>query len=278
MAPSAGESRPGRRPTGGRAGARGFRLLSAAAITLALLLAFATVGSAAAPTIEATFGGSGYSWSPSSASAGIGGSVNFKNQSGSVEHGVSWTGGPDTPSCTGVPIDKGDTSWSGSCTFDQAGTYTFRCTVHPTEMKGSITVTSGTEPPPPTEGTSGPVATGLQLAGQQRGSSVRGSIELLRAGSGSSLRVELRAARSRLFGAGRKGMAAAGRLVRSSPATGRLEFSVPLKGTALRALRSLGTLPLQATVTATAPGGDSLKRTRTVVMHLKRRITGYENR
>lgn len=276
MAPSAGERRPGRRATGGRAAAPGFRLPFAAALGLGLF--FASVGSAAEPTIEATFGGSSYAWTPSSAMIGAGGTVAFKNNSNAVPHGVRWTGGPAKPSCSsGVEQEK--TSWSGTCTFAQAGTYSFVCTVHPTEMKGTVTVTSGTEPPPPPpEGTqSGPVATGLQLAGQQRGSSMRGSIELLRGGSGTSLKVELRAARSRLFGAGRKGMATAGRLVRTSPATGRLEFSVPLKSAALRALRSLEKLPLQATVTATAPGGESFKRTRTVVMHLKRRITGYES-
>lgn len=260
-----------------RFAARRLRLPFAAVVALGLF--FSSVGSAAEPTIEATFGSSGFSWSPSSASIGPGGTVAFKNSSNAVPHGVRWTGGPEKPGCSsGVPVEGEKTSWSGTCTFAQVGTYSFVCTVHPTEMKGTIAVTSGTEPPPPPEGTqSGPVATGLRLAGHQRGSSVRGSIEMLRAGSGSSLKVELRAARSRLFGAGRKGTVTAGRLVHSSLATGKLEFSVSLKGAALRALRSLGRLPLQVTVTATAPGAESLKRTRTVVMHLKRRITSYES-
>jgi plastocyanin len=239
---------------------------------------FASLGSAAEPTVEATFGGSGFSWTPSSVSVGAGGTVAFKNSSASVPHGVRWTGGPEKPGCSsGVAVEQEKTNWSGTCTFAQAGTYSFVCTVHPIEMKGTIAVSStGGELPPPPEGTpSGPVATGLRLARRQSGTSVRGSIEMRRGGSGSSLEIELRAAKRLLFGGSRKGMAAAGRLVRAAPATGTVNFAIPLKGPARRVLRTLGKLPLQVTVTATAPGADALKRTRTVVMHLQRRI-GYE--
>jgi plastocyanin len=253
------------------------RLLAAAAVALVFPFALVSLGSAAEPTIETHEGGGNpiFSWSPSTASIGPGGTVGFKNNSNAVPHGVRWTGGPEKPGCSGVPIEETKTNWSGTCTFTQTGTYSFVCPLHPTEMKGSITVTNGGEPPPPPPGgaQSGPAASGLRLAGQQRGSSVRGSIEILPAGSGGSLKVELRAARNRLFGAGRKGMATAGRLVRSSLSASILPFSVSLNGAALRALRSLGTLTVNVTVTATAPGAESLKRTRTVVMHLKRRIT-----
>lgn len=278
MAPAQGERRPGRESTAGRAAARGFRLLSIAAVALVFLFALVSLVSAADPTIEAHEGGSPFlSWSPSTVSTSPGGTVAFKNPSNSVPHGVRWNGGPEKPGCSGVPIEATKTSWNGTCTFALAGTYTFVCPLHFEEMKGSITVTNGTEPPPPPpEGTqSGPVAARLQLPGKQRGTSVRGSIELLRGGTGSRLQVSLRAARSRLFGAGRKGTTSAGRLVRSSPAAGNLEFSVSLSGAARRALRSLGSLPLQATVTVTAPGGDSFKRTRAVVMKPPRRIVAY---
>jgi hypothetical protein len=39
------------------------------------------------------------------------------------------------------------TNWSGSCSFTQAGTYTFFCTVHGSEMTATVTV-NGAGPPP----------------------------------------------------------------------------------------------------------------------------------
>jgi len=38
--------------------------------------------------------------------------------------------------------------WAGECTFATAGTYTFLCTVHSSEMTGTVIVTSGSEPTP----------------------------------------------------------------------------------------------------------------------------------
>jgi plastocyanin len=276
MAPKAGESRPGRESTGRRSGARGFRLLISALTALVIPFAFSSLGSAADPTVEATFNSSGFSWTPSSVSVSTGGTVAFKNGSASVPHGVRWTGGPEKPGCTGVPVEAEKTSWSGTCTFAQAGTYSFVCTVHPTEMKGTIAVSStGEPPPPPGEGLpTGPVATDLRLAGRQAGNRVHGSIQMLRGGSGSSLAIELRAAKHLLFGGGQKGTVAVGRLVRSSPATGTLTFTISLKRSARRALRDLGKLSLRVTVKASAPGADPLKLTRTVVMHAQRR-NGY---
>lgn len=233
----------------------------ALAPALVLALPFAGVGSAAGPSIEAVLGPGGYAWSPATATIAAGGSVTFKNPSGGIPHGVSWTGGPDTPSCAEVPIDEGGTSWTGACTFDRAGTFAFRCTVHPVEMKGTITVTdaSGAPPPPEPPPASGPVAASLELAGRQRGMLVHGSIEILRGGPGSRLEVGLSVAAQR-YGA------MAGRLVRSSPADGTLRFGVPLRKAARKALRRLATLRLRVTVTATASDGESLRRTRPVVM------------
>lgn len=82
--------------------------------------------------------------------------VKFANTTGTVPHGLKFTGGTAgvQPSCTGVPPEVGATKWEAHCTFAKAGTYTFICTVHPTEMTGTITVTNG-EPTVVTEGTSG---------------------------------------------------------------------------------------------------------------------------
>src|SRR6478735_3923108 len=107
------------------------RLPLALLLGCALALPFAAGSSADVPAIEAAGpGGSGYFWKPSTATVGIGGTVSFKNGSGVVPHGVTWTGGPEKPSCSGVPVEQEKTSWNGTCTFAQAGTYAFVCTVH----------------------------------------------------------------------------------------------------------------------------------------------------
>jgi len=233
-------------------------------------IAFAAASLAAEPTIEAV-GGGPYAWSPSSAQTAPGGTVTFKNPSGSALHGVTWTGGPETPTCSNVPIDNGKTSWTGICSFTQAGTYSFYCPVHPIEMKGTIAVGSASSPspgspPPPGSPTDGAVATALKLAKKQRGRAVRGSIRLLRAGSGSRLVVELTASRKRLLGAGHAGKMRVGRLARSSPTSGRYRFAVSLRRVARRALRHGEALPLMTTVTVTSSDGDVFKRARAVVM------------
>jgi hypothetical protein len=66
--------------------------------------------------------------------------VTFENTSPLVKHGVVWTGGPEMPSCPGVPLDEGKVTWHGVCTFSHAGLYAFHCYVHPTEMTGTIVV------------------------------------------------------------------------------------------------------------------------------------------
>lgn len=252
--------------TGGCFRARRVRLPFAAVAALGLVFAFASVGSAADPTIEPSFGSSGYSWSPSSVTVSTGGTVAFKNSSDVVPHGVRWTGGPEKPGCSsGVAVEQEKTSWSGTCTFAQAGTYSFVCTVHPIEMKGTIAVGSTGEPPPPPAEESplrGPASRALKLAKSQRGSSVRGSIDLTQASAGGRLEVLLFMRK-----AGGSAGARVGRLVRSPLGAGIRSFSVPLKSSARRALRSRGRLSLSAQVIVTPLGGTGLTLKRGVTLH-----------
>jgi plastocyanin len=234
--------------------ARRLRLPFAAALALGLF--FASVGSAAEPTIEAHEGGSGFSWNPSSASVITGGTVAFKNSSASVPHGVHWTGGPEKPSCSsGVAVEQEKTSWSGTCTFAQDGTYSFVCTVHPTEMRGTIAVTSTGEPPPVEPPPAESPVRALKLARNQHGGTVRGSLELSPAAAGGKLEV--------LLSNGR-----AGRLVRSGLAAGRVSFAVPLKRSMRRTLRSRGKVSLAVRVIVTPPAGTPLTLKRGVTLHV----------
>jgi plastocyanin len=252
-------------------------LLSAALLGIAGVLLAVAVSAAEGPTIEAAGGVyGGYYWSPSSSEVGTGGTVTFKNTSGLVEHGVVWDNGPETPSCTGVPINEGKTNWHGSCTFTKPGTYQFHCYVHPTEMKGTITVspngTITTNPPPPVEAPgsplNGPASKALDISKKQRGPSVRGSIELSQAGAGSKLRVELRVRGASLFGAGHKGTVGVGQLVRSSLQAGRVSFTVSLNGLGRRALRRHMRLPLSVTVIVIPLKQGALKLRRGLILHV----------
>lgn len=224
-------------------------------------------GSAEGPTIESAGPGSnGYFWKPSTASIGLGGSVTFRSTSTTVPHAVRWTGGPEIPSCAGVPSEGEPTNWSGNCTFAQAGTYTFVCNVHPTEMKGAITVGTSEVPPPPPPppgGASesplrGPVASALKLARSQHGTSVRGSVALSQASAGGRLDVLLIAKRG-----GR-----VGRLTRLYLKPGRLTFTVPLKPRARRMLRASKKLPLTVQIVVAPPGRAALTLKKGVVLHV----------
>jgi plastocyanin len=122
------------------------RLLLGLLLGVAALGVIATGGLAAEPTIEVTGNSlATYAWTPSTAEIASGGSVAFKNATANF-HGLDWeSGNPETPSCTGTP-SVGQGNWAGSCTFAQGGTYKFYCPVHPTIMKGTVTVTGPAAP------------------------------------------------------------------------------------------------------------------------------------
>ena len=139
-------------------------LLTVCLLGIALLGIGAVSGLAAGPTIEATGSSpANYAWTPSTADVDSGESVNFKNPTG-ASHGLFWESGPETPDCTGTP-SVGQASWSGSCTFVQGGTYKFYCPVHPSQMKGTITVSGPAAPIVSTGSASALSETGATLNG-----------------------------------------------------------------------------------------------------------------
>lgn len=247
----------------------GWRLLALALVSLGVLQLPAG-GSAEGPTVEPAETASGYAWKPDAVTAAPGGTVAFRNPGNVVPHGVHWTGGPEKPSCSGVPVDESGTSWSGSCTFAQAGTYTFVCTVHPEEMKGTITVAAGEPPPPPAPvpgqppaASEGPVVEALRLARRQHGGTVRGSITVSSAAVGGALQVELRAPRAALGGLG-DGTVRVGELHRALTGAGRLSFAVHLHPAAQRALQRRGRLSLIVNTVVKPPGNAAATMTRRV--------------
>jgi plastocyanin len=135
-------------------------------LILSLGAAFAALPTIASseipPAVEAVGTGTGYygqtyAWSPTQTTIAAGGSVTFSTGSTSAPHGIVWTS-PNKPTCaSSVPVGENNDGehWSGSCTFAQAGIYTFHCSVH-AEMTGEVvvnaagttTTTTSTTPPP----------------------------------------------------------------------------------------------------------------------------------
>jgi plastocyanin len=263
----------------------------------------AVASSEANPTISAVNGpgayGEPHEWSPASASVSSGTTVNFQNAGMIFSHGVVWESVPATPSCTGVPIGKGETNWKGTCVFSQPGTYKFYCPVHPTEMRGTITVnangtTTGTTtvttpggPPGTTPtgtatapgaqepgGSSGPsgsplagsASSAIRLPRLQRGGAVRGAIAVSEAGSGGRLQVDLLARRASLAGARHAPLASAGRLVRSPLRAGVVSFKVRLNARATRALRAHHRLALSVRIVIRPLQGSPVTVTRAVLL------------
>jgi plastocyanin len=250
------------------------------------------IASSETPAIEAVNAGLySHYWSPSQASVAAGGVVTLRNQSATA-HGVEWVGGPAKPECTsGVPVGTSPTAsgtnWSGTCTFAQAGTYTFYCTVHGPEMTGTITVsaagvTTNTNPNPPSPttpttptspgtpaaptapGPSGPPFAGpLALRFAARGAALHGALAVTRAGAGGRLEVDVLAT---LPGSHRR--VPVGRLVRGRLAAGRTVFVVRLDAAARRALTRTHGLRLRVRLMLTPTHGRPKTVTRTVQAHV----------
>jgi plastocyanin len=232
------------------------------------------------------FGYGVHSWAPPTATVGAGGTVSFANPYSEVPHGLKFTGGPATPSCAGIPAaastETGAANWHGECAFSTPGTYTFICTVHPGEMKGTITVnsdgtttttTTPTTPTTPTtttpvEPTSGPPLLGSpKIRSSQRGGAVKGSIDISKSGAGNRLEVDVFAKSAALAKAGRSTRVRVGRLARGSVPAGNLSFIVKLDAKARSALKRHRRLALTVRISLTPFYGESTTVTRSVVEH-----------
>jgi plastocyanin len=271
-------------------------LLLAAALGSAVALVPAIASSESGPTVS---GLESIMWSPAQVTVASGSAVSFQNSSSLVAHGVVWeTGNPETPACTGVPIDEGQTNWKGSCTFAKAGTYAYYCSVHGMAMSGTIVVgapgttptptpttptmpttpgTTTTTPPPPSTGEvppgtglvsplAGSTANAIRLARTQHGQSVHGSIQLSPAGAGARLEVELLANSTAPAKRRHSKQLRVGRLVRASLRPGSISFAAPLSRQGRAALHRRGRVALTVRITLTPAHGAAVRVTRLVVL------------
>jgi plastocyanin len=252
-------------------------ILSGALLGLAIAVVPAIAASETGPTIEAVNKpGSGFyaeehhAWSPDAVAAAAGGTVAIRN-TGAVAHGVHWVAGPTTPTCSGVPVgterSASGAHWSGTCTFAQAGTYVFYCTVHGPEMTGRITVGAAGTPVPTPSPLAGSASEAVKLARSQRGRAVRGAIDVSEDGAGARLEVDLLAKRVSLAAGGQPGRVRVGRLVRASLQPGADPLRVALDARARRALATHRRLTLDVRIVVTPASGSIVTITRSVVLH-----------
>ncbi len=234
--------------------------------------------------------GSGANPAPASkVTIAAGGEVKFADNATAAA--VVWTG--SAPVCSGVPTSA-MTKWEGTCKFEQPGTYKFESstlfneggslnytkyeivvegtgtTPTTTTTTTTPTTTTTTAPTTPSEPSSGSPLEGgsraLKLAGNQRGSTVHGSIKVSQAGSGGRLEVGLFAAGASLAKTRHSKQVRIGRLVRSSLKAGSVSFSVPLSAKGKVALRRHRRLALMVKVTLAPLHGAAVTVTRGVVV------------
>jgi plastocyanin len=122
-------------------------LLTCALLGAAVAVLPAVAGSETSPTVSAESNAKtcGYyvnCWVPSQVELTAPGTVTFKNASGTA-HGVVWSSVPATPACSGVPVNASATTFNGTCSFSQPGTYKFYCYVHGPYMSGTVIVNPG---------------------------------------------------------------------------------------------------------------------------------------
>jgi plastocyanin len=138
------------------------------------------IASGDSPPSSASFTAVDFAWDVSGSNSNQttiaqGGTVTFSYPSGSSTHNADFGNGSQPTSCNQtagansgsvppLPHNVTGPGWSGTCTFNTPGTYTFHCDLHHS-MTGTIDVqgpggtTSTTTPPPTTTGTT-PTTTG----------------------------------------------------------------------------------------------------------------------
>ncbi|MDX6688632.1 MAG: hypothetical protein QOG15_89 [Solirubrobacteraceae bacterium] len=214
-----------------------------------------------------------------------GGTVTFSNTT-ALTHNVAFTA-TQPQSCAEIAPDSGASvpplpptatagPWSGTCTFANLGDYPFHCTFH-TGMRGTVVVanelpppttstgggtTTGTPPPPPPPGIP-PAANALKLKSTQKGKSVKGSINILLAGSKLDVRAVVKRKTLGISGSGRKRV---GRYLRNSVAAKTVNFKVSLSAKAKKALKNKGKLKIRIDITVTPPIGSKYTKTKTVTL------------
>jgi plastocyanin len=235
-----------------------------------LLIALVALAFSSAPA-DSSFTAVDFAWRANGTDATTltvapGATVTFGYPDGANYHNVVFTG-PQPASCENLPPAPRAKGWQGECTFADPGSYAFVCALHDT-MTGSVVVAAPTPTPTPDPAaTPGATATptpvpdaqppaqttlAVKLAAKQRGTRVRGTVDVKQAATKLEVTVTARLKKARVR---------VGRWVKPSPAGGPVAFSVPLDARARRALRSARRLTVTVDVALTLPGGKRLTHT-----------------
>jgi hypothetical protein len=223
-----------------------------------------------------------------------GGSVMFIDHA--KEANIAWTG--TAPTCEpSVPVAPAapKTGWEGKCTFATAGTYKFESSTLFKEpgldyTKYEVVVEGSTTPPPigttgevgakggSTPGTTtaspttaGESPTGSPLSGapaihaSQKGTTVKGSLQISKAGIGDRLEVDLLATTASLAKAGHTTQVV-GRFVSAPASAGQQSFSIKLNAKARKALKHHHRLALKVKITLSPVYGKATTVTRSVTV------------
>jgi plastocyanin len=220
-----------------------------------------------------------------------GGSITFADEKTAAN--ITWTG--TAPMCeSAVPVAPASpkTGWEGKCTFATPGTYKFESstlwpeyTKYEVVVEGSASAPStgttgevgsqgGSTPGTSTSGsasasespTGAPLSSAPRISSSQRGSTVRGSLEISNAAAGDRLEVDLIATTASLAKA-RHATQVVGRFVSASVGAGQRSFSVTLNTKARRALRLHHRLALKVSITLATVNGVATSFTRSVTLH-----------
>lgn len=140
-------------------------------------------------------------------------------------------------------------------------TTTSTTTTTPPPTTTTTTPTPLVEPPP-----GPPITGGPSLHSTQRGTSVKGSLDVSQTGAGGRLEVDLTAKSASLARRGRSKQVTVGRLVRPSVSAGTVSFSVPLSARGKSALRRHHRLAPTVRITLTPTRGAAVTVVRGVVL------------
>jgi hypothetical protein len=220
-----------------------------------------------------------------------GGSVAYADSKTAAN--IAWIS--TAPACEpAVPVTPAapKTGWEGKCTFATPGAYKFESstlwfeytkyevvvegptTTPPTGTTGEGGSKGGSTPdtPTPNPTPAGENPTGSPLSGaptihlSQRGPTVKGLLQVSKAGAGDRLEVALLATAASLAKTGHTTQVV-GRFVNASVSTGQQSFSVKLNARARKALKRHRRLALKVEITLTPVHGEAVSVTKPVTVH-----------